>query len=150
MILFLCADECIARFSYLHFHIFISFITLTSELSIGQRSMLIVFDPCLQESKSGGQTLWKNYWHTPHLICLFTSLLASIQLPRCLSFCLSYLLLNNYWATQHQISIFIQPGKVLSDKGKLSGGNSDGNIAYLKNNNVHIYLFLQAKENRIL
>ena len=44
----------------------------------------------------------------------------------------------------------IQPGKVLSDKGKLSGGNSDGNIAYLKNNNVHIYLFLQAKENRIL
>ena len=86
-----------------------------------------------------------------HLIsCLFTSFLASIKLPRCLSFCLSYLLLNSYWGTQHQISIFIQPGKVLSDKGKLSGGNSDGNIAYLKNNNVHIYLFLQAKENRIL
>ena len=86
-----------------------------------------------------------------HLIsCLFTSFLASIKLPRCLSFCLSYLLLNNYWATQHQISIFIQPGKVLSDKGKLSGGNSDGNIAYLKNNNVHMYLFLQAKENCIL
>ena len=60
------------------------------------------------------------------------------------------MLLNNYWATQHQISIFIQPGKVLSDKRKLSGGNSDGNIEYLKNTNVHMYLFLQAKENCIL
>ena len=45
-----------------------------SELGIGQRSlqclqfMFIVFDYCLQESESGGQTLWKNYW--PHLICL--------------------------------------------------------------------------------
>ena len=31
--------------------------------------MLIVFDYCLQESESGGQNLWKNYWS--HLICLF-------------------------------------------------------------------------------
>ena len=30
--------------------------------------MFKVFDYCLYESQSGGQTLWKNYW--PHLICL--------------------------------------------------------------------------------
>ena len=51
-----------------------------SELGIRQRSMLIVFDHCLQESEPGGQTLWKNYWHTPRLICLFTSFFASSKL----------------------------------------------------------------------
>ena len=38
------------------------------QLGKWQRSMLIVFDHCLQESESGGQTLWKNYW--PHFVCL--------------------------------------------------------------------------------
>ena len=46
--------------------------------------------------------------------------------------------------------IFIQPGKVLSDKEKLSGGNSDRNTAYLKHTNFHMYLFLWATENHIL
>ena len=46
--------------------------------------------------------------------------------------------------------MFIQPGKVLSDKRKMSSGNSDRNIAYLKRTNVHMYLFLQAKENHTL
>ena len=32
----------------------------------------------------------------------------------------------------------------------MSSGNSDRNIAYLKRTNVHMYLFLQAKENRTL
>ena len=51
-------------------------IIVQPELGIGQRNMLIVFDQCLQESKSGGQTLWKNYWHIPHLIGLIYFLLA--------------------------------------------------------------------------
>ena len=41
------------------------------------------------------------------------------------------MLLNNYWTTKHRVSTFIQPGKVLFDEGKLSGDNSDRNIAYL-------------------
>ena len=132
------------------FHIWTD-VTLISELGIGQRSlifaslMMIKFDPCLSESKSGGETLCMNYWHIPHLICFFTSFVASIKLPRCLSFCLSYFLLNNYWATWHKISIFIQPDKILSEKGKLSGGNSDRNIAYLKHTNFHIY-FCELKK----
>ena len=32
----------------------------------------------------------------------------------------------------------------------MSSGNSDRNIAYLKRTNVHMYLFLQVKENRTL
>ena len=43
-------------------------INIIEQLSIWQRSMFIVFDHCLQDSESGGQTLRKNYW--PHLICL--------------------------------------------------------------------------------
>ena len=42
------------------------------------------------------------------------------------------MLLNNYWLNLHRISILIQPSQVLSGKGKVSGGNSDRNIAYLK------------------
>ena len=42
-------------------------------LGIWQRSMLIVFDHCLQESEAGGQTLWKSYYHITCLICLFNS-----------------------------------------------------------------------------
>ena len=53
------------------------------------------------------------------------------------------LLLNNYWVTKHQPSIFIQPSKVLSDKGKMSGDNSD-RIAYLKRTNFCMYLLLQV------
>ena len=45
------------------------------------------------------------------------------------------------------ISIFIQPSKLLSDEGKLSGGNSDRNITYLKRTNFCPYLFLQTKKN---
>ena len=41
---------------------------------------------------------------------------------------------------QHRVSIFIQPKKVLSNEGKLSGVNSDRNIAHLKRTNFsHIY-----------
>ena len=40
------------------------------KLGIWQRSMLIVFDHCLQELESGGQTLQKNYL-IPHLTHLF-------------------------------------------------------------------------------
>ena len=60
--------------------------------------MFKVFDYCLYESQSGGQTLWKNYWphliclviyayisylffisYGPHLICLFTSFLLALN-----------------------------------------------------------------------
>ena len=47
-----------------------------SQLGIGEKSILIVFYHCLQESESGGKTLWKNDWDMPHLICLFTSFFA--------------------------------------------------------------------------
>ena len=58
-------------------------------------------------------------------------------------FFLSYLLLNKFWATQQRKSIFIQQGEVLSDKGKLRGGNSEGNIAYTLSK-------FQSKINNIL
>ena len=121
-------------------------ITEQPELGVWQRSMLIVFDHCLQESESGGQTLWKNYWHIPHLICLihsFASIKLRFQQNQMLKLLLILLLLNNYWVTKHQPSIFIQPSKVLSDKGKMSGDNSD-RIAYLKRTNFCMYLLLQV------
>ena len=40
----------------------------------------------------------------------------------------------------------MQPSKVLADKGKLSGDNSDRNIVYLKRTNFRVYLFLRAKK----
>ena len=40
--------------------------------------MLIVFDYCLQESESGGQNLWKNYWS--YLICLFMYVYTSMYI----------------------------------------------------------------------
>ena len=49
------------------------------QLGIWQRSVLIVFDHCLDESESGGQTLWKNYCHIPHLICFFNSFLPALN-----------------------------------------------------------------------
>ena len=38
---------------------------------------------------------------------------------------------NNWCAKINgiKVSIFIQPSKVLSDEGNVSGGNSDGNMA---------------------
>ena len=67
-----------------------------------------------------------------------------------LRFCLSYLLSSNYWGTQHRISILIKSSKVLCNKGKLSGGNSYGNTAYLSRTKFRVYLFLRASKNCIL
>ena len=44
------------------------------------------------------------------------------------------------------MSIFIQSSKVLSHEGRLNGGNSDRNIAYLKHINFRVYLNLLAKK----
>ena len=44
--------------------------------------------------------------------------------------------------------MFIQPSRVLSDEGKLSGGNSERSIGYLKRT-FCVFLCLRAKENRI-
>ena len=133
--------------------------------------MLMVFDYCLQESESGGQTLGKNYW--PHLLvclCMLTShmyiFLYLIGLILCMYLILYVCLLRFLLALNFVFSkikmfkllfiLFVIKqllGNSTSDidtysaklsiirlQGKLSGGNSDRNIAYLQRIIFCVYL----------
>ena len=93
--------------------------------------MLMVFDHCILDSKPGGQTPWGNDWQILHHPSLLSFLLAlNCVFSKTKMFKVLFVLFVIKQLLGNITSdINIQPSKALSDEGKLSGGNSEGNIA---------------------
>ena len=89
------------------------------------------------------------YWYIPHFICLFASFLLlalNFVFSKTESFKLLFILFVIKQLLGNVTSdINIQPSQVLSDEGKLNGGNSGRNTAYLKLTHFYEY-FCELKK----